>query len=90
MAWLLRYELLLHPLDDHLGHDKVHHEVHHPPHHQHHVSIALGPSDHLQKNGIKIRVDFIKFRGFLFDVPKRDIQTPDAQTEICYFILDQL
>ncbi len=48
MARLLRYELLLHPLD-HIPHGKVHHETHHLLHHQHHVIIVLGPSDYLQK-----------------------------------------
>ena len=51
MARLLRYELLLHPPDDHLHHGKVHHEDHHLLHHQHHVIIVLAPSDHLQKIG---------------------------------------
>ncbi len=51
---MIRYELLLHPLDDNIHHGKVHHEDHHLLHHQHHVIIVLEPSDHLQKNRIKI------------------------------------
>ena len=40
MARLLIYELLLHPLDDHIHHGKVPHLLHH----QHHIIIVLGPS----------------------------------------------
>jgi hypothetical protein len=50
---LLRYELLLHPLYDHLDHGKVHHKDHHLLTTNIMLLLSLNPVI-ISKNGIKI------------------------------------